>query len=255
MLLIDKLSYQSRLRYVNASEKLLYAVLTLALCIISRSVTLAVLVFVVNGILTVGRGGIPLSNYIKLLTVPLAFLVVGTAAIVINISRIPMDAFAIGIGQWYITGSTSGIHQAVSLCVTAFSAVTCLYFLSLNTVMTDILGTLKKLHIPPLLIELMLLTYRFIFVLFQTASAITVSQKSRLGNRNFRARVRSFGAMGTALFILALKRSNTLYDAMESRCYDGSIRVLSREQPVKPAEIAMITAFESILVIVWIFGS
>ncbi len=38
MLLIDKLSYRSKLRYVNASEKLLYAVATLALCIISRSV-------------------------------------------------------------------------------------------------------------------------------------------------------------------------------------------------------------------------
>ena len=32
MLLIDKLSYRSKLRYVNASEKLLYAVATLALC-------------------------------------------------------------------------------------------------------------------------------------------------------------------------------------------------------------------------------
>ena len=42
MLLIDKLSYRSKLRYVNASEKLLYAVATLALCVISRSVRTAV---------------------------------------------------------------------------------------------------------------------------------------------------------------------------------------------------------------------
>ena len=45
MLLIDKLSYQSKLRYINASEKLVYAVLTLVLCILSRSVKVAVLVF------------------------------------------------------------------------------------------------------------------------------------------------------------------------------------------------------------------
>ena len=80
MLLIDKLSYQSKLRYVNASEKLVYALLTLVLCILSRSVKVAVLVFAVNGVLTVGKGGIPLFRYIKLLMIPLAFLAAGTAA-------------------------------------------------------------------------------------------------------------------------------------------------------------------------------
>lgn len=53
MLLIDKLSYRSKLRYVNASEKLMYAVLTLILCILSRSVRVAALVFVINGIFPV----------------------------------------------------------------------------------------------------------------------------------------------------------------------------------------------------------
>ena len=104
MLLIDKLSYRSKLRYVNASEKLMYAVLTLILCILSRSVRVAALVFVINGILTVGKGGIPLSRYIRLLMIPTAFLIAGTAAIVINISKVPMDAFALELGEWYITG-------------------------------------------------------------------------------------------------------------------------------------------------------
>ena len=251
MLLIDKLSYQSKLRYVNASEKLMYAVLTLVLCILSRSVRVAVLVFAVNGILTVGKGGIPLFRYIKLLMIPFAFLIVGTAAIMVNISETPLDAFAITIGKWYITGSRAGVYQGLRLCSTAFAAVSCLYFLSLNTVMADILGTCRKLHLPPLLIELMLLIYRFIFVLSKTAHAIMVSQQSRLGNRNFRTQIRAFGALGSALFVLALKRSNALYDAMESRCYDGSIRVLSREQPASKKEIAGIIMFEVILILIW----
>lgn len=252
MLLIDKLSYQSKLRYVNAMEKLMYAVLTLILCILSRSLKTAVLVFIVNGILTVGKGEIPLFRYIKLLTVPLAFLLIGTVAIIVNVSDTPLDAFAFPVGKWYITGSRAGIWQGIRLCATALAAVTCLYFLSLNTVMTDILGACRKLRLPSLLIELMLLIYRFIFVLFETASSITVSQQSRLGNRDFRTRVRSFGMMGASLFILALKRSNALYDAMESRCYDGSIRVLSREQPAKAGEITAIILYEAVLAAVWL---
>ena len=252
MLLIDKLSYQSKLRYVNASEKLVYALLTLVLCVLSRSVKVAVLVFAVNGVLTVGKGGIPLFRYIKLLMIPLAFLAAGTAAVMINVSRIPMDAFALPAGEWYITGSCEGIRCGLRLCITALSAVSSLYFLSLNTVMTDILCACRKLHFPPLLTELMLLIYRFIFVLFETASSITVSQQSRLGNRSFKTRIRSFGKLGSSLFILALKRSGALYDAMESRCYDGSIRVLSREQPAKAGEIAVIALYGAVLVLVWL---
>ena len=252
MLLIDKLSYQTKLRYVNASEKLVYALLTLVLCVLSRSVKVAVLVFAVNGVLTVGKGGIPFFRYIKLLMIPLAFLAAGTAVVMINVSRTPMDAFALPAGEWYITGSCEGIRRGLRLCVTALSAVSSLYFLSLNTVMTDILCACRKLHFPSLLTELMLLIYRFIFVLFETASSITVSQQSRLGNRSFKTRIRSFGKLGSSLFILALKRSGALYDAMESRCYDGSIRVLSREQPAKAGEIAVIALYGAALVLVWL---
>ena len=254
MLLTDKLSYRSKLRYVNASEKLLYAAATLAFCVLSRSMKMAVLVFAVNAAITVGKGGISLSRYVKLLLIPAAFLVMGTAAIVVNLSRVPLDAFAFQAGQWYITGSRAGIGQAAEICMTAMAAVSCLYFLALSTVMTDILGALRKLKVPALMIELMLLVYRFIFVLSETASAIRVSQNSRLGNRNLRTGIRSFGAMGSALFVLALKRSNALYDAMESRCYDGTVRVLSKEHPAKTGEIALIVLYEALLAAIWLLG-
>ena len=251
MLLIDKLSYRSKLRYVNASEKLLYAVATLALCIISRSVRTAVPVFAVNIVLTVWKGNPPFPLY-ETAAHPAAFLIAGTAAIVVNVSAVPLDAFAFPAGDFYITGSRAGLWQALEICLTALAAVSCLYFLALNTVMTDILGALRKLKVPALLIELMLLIYRFIFVLSETASALRVSQNSRLGNRNLRIGIRSFGAMGTALFILALKRSNALYDAMESRCYDGTIRVLSGEHPAKAEEILLIAAYEAALALIWL---
>ena len=206
MIVIDKLCYQSKLRYVNASEKFVYAVLTLILCVISRSVLTAAVVFFVNVWLTVAKGGIPFARYGKLLLIPAAFLLVSTTALVVNLSRTPLDAFAVPLGGWYLTGSTASVLEALRLCCKAFAAVTCLYFLSLTTVMTDILGVLRKLHIPGLVIELMMLIYRFIFLLMETASAITTSQNSRLGSRDYRTKLRSFGGMGSALLVRSLKR-------------------------------------------------
>ena len=99
-----------------------------------------------------------------------------------------------------------------------------------------------------------MLIYRFIFLLLETASAITTAQESRLGNRDYRTRIRSFGAMASVLFVQALKRSNMLYDAMESRCYDGTIRVLTQEQPARKNEMIWIAVYEILLLLITIWS-
>lgn len=247
MIAIDKLCYNSKLRYVNAGEKFAFSMLTLLLCILGRSFLTAAIALLVNGILTVKAGGISLHRYMKLMMVPFVFLMLSTFAIIVNISKVPLDAYAVPVGAFFITGSRASLVFGFRLIVTALASVSCLYFLSLNTTMTDILGVIKKMGCPELLIELMLLIYRFIFILSETASKIMTAQRARLGNKNFKTSVRSFGQMGAGLLIQAFRRSNALYDAMESRCYDGQIRVLSVQHPVKKKEVAAIVLFELLL--------
>ncbi|MGI6006140.1 MAG: cobalt ECF transporter T component CbiQ [Ruminococcus sp.] len=247
MILIDKLCYQSRLRYENAGEKFAFAVITLFICVMSRSAAVACIVLMVTGILTVWKGGIPVSRYIRFLTVPLAFLLLSTLAIMFNIRRAPLDLFALRIGDWYLTAGSHSFFYALQLILTALAAVSCLYFLSFNTPMPDILEVLRKLHCPKLLIEMMLLIYRFIFILLDTASAISKSQDCRLGNKDYRTSLKSFGMLGSVLMIRAVSRSGRLYDAMEARCYDGRIRVLSENRPPRKKIILMIGCFEVLL--------
>ena len=71
---IDRLSYESRLRFVHTGEKFFFSLFTLLLCVGSRSIPLAVYVFMTTGILTVYKGKIPVIEYLKLLGVPLVFL-------------------------------------------------------------------------------------------------------------------------------------------------------------------------------------
>ena len=101
MITIDKLCYTSRLRYENAAEKFAFAVITLIICVMSRSMVIAGIVLAVTGILTVWKGGIPLFRYLHFLSVPLAFLFLSTLAILVNVKQKPLDLFAIKIGNWY----------------------------------------------------------------------------------------------------------------------------------------------------------
>lgn len=252
MITIDQLCYHSRLRYVNAGVKFGYAISTLLICVISRSIAIACIVLAVNGILTVHKGGIPFFRYRHYMAVPLAFLFLSTLAILFQISAEPLDLFSIPVGFRYLTGSRSTLFYSVQLILTALSGVSCLYFLSFNTPMPDILETLRRLHCPKIVIELMLLIYRFIFVLMRVASAVTTAQNSRLGNKDYRTSLKCFGSMASVLFVRSFKQANALYDAMEARCYDGTIRVLNETYPPEKKHIVLIVCFELLLLLIFI---
>lgn len=252
-MIIDKLSYQSNVRYVNACEKTVFAVVTLLLCVTGRSIAISVIVLAAMGFLTVKKGGTPFFRYVKLMTIPLAFLLMSTIAIIFNWSRTPLDAFALPIGSHFLTSSRASLFFGVQLILTALAGVSCLYFLSLSTPMPDILMALRTFRVPSLMVELMLLIYRFIFVLSEIAAAIRVSQDSRLGNRNFTTSCKSFGLLGSVLFVRAFAKSARLYDSMESRLYDGTVRVLTEQYPPKKKEIAGILLFELLLAVLTIW--
>lgn len=244
---IDTLCYHSKLREINAEIKFAFTVLTLFICVWNRSIVIAAIVFATTGFLTVCVGGIPAARYIRLLCIPFFFLLLSTLTVVINFSKTPLSGYAICLGTFYITAGKDTILFAVQIFCTAFGAVSCLYFLSLSTPMTDLIAVLERLHCPSLFIELMLLIYRFLFVLAELASSISTAQKARLGNRNFRTSFSSFGALLSVLFIRAIQKSGRLYDAMESRCYDGTIRVLHQQYPVKRKEFFLCIGYELLL--------
>ena len=55
--------------------------------------------------------------------------------------------------------------------------------------------------------------------------------------------------LGSALMIRAVQRSGRLYDAMEARCYDGRIQVLSESRPPRKKVVAWILLFDGALLI------
>lgn len=226
----------------------MYAVFTLAICVISRSAAAALAVLAVNGYLNVKKGKVSIRLYLKYLMIPLIFLILSTLAILVNVSGKPMDAYAIPVGEYYVTSSWAGLKRGMQMILTALASVSSLYVLSFHTPLTEILDVLKKLHVPGLFIELMLLTYRFIFILMESASAILTAQKARLGNRNLKTSIQSFGEMAAVVFVRSLKQSDALYNAMESRCYDGEIRVLAGEYQISKMRMFKMAVFGLLLI-------
>lgn len=231
MILFDKLAYSSPIRQKSPALKSLFSVGSLIVCVTFREPVVCLLIFLGMMAATLRFACLSPSRYFRLLLGPAVFLALSSVAILFVLSDTPPQLLAIPVFSRYLGISSASFVHWAQLMAVAFSSVSCLYFLILTTPITDLLTVLRRLHCPWLLLELMLLIYRSIFVLLDIADAIQTSQNCRLGNRSFRSKLSCMGQMLSVLLVRSLKRSSLLYDAMESRLYDGQIRVLEETHP------------------------
>ena len=111
MIIIDKLSYSSGLAHVSPEEKFAYAVLTLLVCVVSRSVAAAVIVLAVNGILNVKKGRVPI---LPVLEIPDGTPDISAVEYTGNPGQCIQRAagcYAIPLGQYYVTSSWMGLKK------------------------------------------------------------------------------------------------------------------------------------------------
>ena len=223
----DRCAYLSRLRLVDPIPKLWFSLTALLVCVFAESVAVGLFTLAVLSGLNVALGGQRVRDVVHFLKVPLAFLVVGCLTILIRPigEAEALWAFRLfGRFRWGITAYY--LRLALLVLCKALGAISAMYFLSMNTPITDLTMALERLHVPKLLVELMELIYRFIFLLSGEAGRIRVAQESRLGYQNFRQSIRSLGELASAVFLRSLHRGNRVYAALESRGYTGSLTTL-----------------------------
>lgn len=227
---IDKYAYNSRISDVKASSKLLFALSMMLVCLAFSSDVVSLLIIVTMSAATVLMGGYAFGKYIKLLSVPLAFLVTGVITVIIN--RLPEAGGALISVRLFggIYGvSYASLKTGINIFLKSFGAVTCLYFFSLNTPMNSFLSLLRR-KAPGIFVELMELTYRFIFIVWDEAQRMHTAQASRLGYEGFRNSMSSLGELAATVFIRALRRVDRINVALESRGFEGNFDFLTEEE-------------------------
>ena len=223
----DRWAYQSRLRRVDPLPKLILSLTALVVCLCCGSGAVGLATAAAMGVLITALGGLPPRVYLHFLKIPMAFLAVGCATMLVRsypAGTPVLAALPVGGRLWGFDGAS--LAAAAALFFRALGAVGAMYFLALNTPVTDLTMCLGRLHVPRLLVELMELIYRFIFVLSDTAASIRTAQASRLGYRGVGRSLNSLGLLASQVFLRAWKRADRLYAALESRGYTGSLNTL-----------------------------
>lgn len=227
---IDSLAYTNRLRHLPPSQKLAMAIAVLVIAFISHPPTqLGIILWM--AVWTVGYGRIPAKIYLKMMAGPWFFLLMSLPALAVNITSVPADLLPpdqwVGtvVGDGYVYISYSGIDMALSIAARSLAAVSCLFFALLTVPFAEILQVLRQIGCPGLLTELLLLMYRLIFVLLQTAADLWFAQESRNGRRSFAIAWGSIGLLISQLFINTFQRYRQLSLTLASRGFNGEFRV------------------------------
>jgi cobalt/nickel transport system permease protein len=249
MINIDNYVYSNKLLKVHPAEKFALAIATMVVCLVSTSIFIPIIVMSLMAWLSIFKAGIPVKIFVRLMLLPIAFLLIGELSIAFSISSQTTGFLGYyAVGRYFIGVTAQDLNTAEHLFFKSLGSVSCLYFLSLTTPMLEIISVLRKLKVPALIIELMSLVYRFIFVLLETAVTIHTSQSSRLGYVTLKSGFRSTSQLFYSLFIRSFQRSQAVATALAARCYNGEIRVLEKEYTLSVRNYVLVIVVELVLI-------
>jgi cobalt/nickel transport system permease protein len=229
MQIIDRYAYTNNLRNVDPAYKAGFAVLVLVLCLLLDEPGVGLVATVWIWVLAVLVAGLPAAVFTRVLVGQGIFLVLVTAGVAISISITDPSAtneWVWRLGPVWLSSSPESLDYAAHIVTRALGATAAMTFLAMTTPLVDLLGLFRRMRVPVILIDVMTVMYRFIFVLFGSLDRMYVAQASRLGYSSRRRSMVSAAQVGSRLFVDSYQRSQRLQTALDSRGYDGELRVL-----------------------------
>ncbi|NJM69171.1 MAG: cobalt ECF transporter T component CbiQ [Scytonema sp. RU_4_4] len=228
---IDTLAYTNRLRWLPPEQKLLFATAVLLITAFAHPFV-QVLIAVWISVWTVLYAGISAKTYMKLIYMATLFWLTSLPALVINgvdlsqMHLVPKDSIiGLNFGVYYVYISHSGIEQGLTILTRAIASLSCLYFIMLTIPFSELLQILRRIGVPVLLTELLLLMYRFIFVLLNTTAELWTAQQSRGGYRTFTTGMKSLALLIGQLLKRTIENYRQVSLSLAARGFNGELRV------------------------------
>jgi cobalt/nickel transport system permease protein len=193
---------------------------------------------------------IPWKFYLKfLLIVPVTF---GIITFIYMALFFGVGSHVLELGIFNLAVTADGFNLGLLVFTRMLGGFSCLAFLALTTPMNELFSVLDSFKIPKIVLELAMLMYRYIFLFLDEAIEMYHSQQTRLGYSSLKKTYKSMGMLASNLFIRTWMKGEQAYIAMESRCYDGTIRLLKNKESfsqISTRNLLLLTLFESLLFI------
>lgn len=225
MLIIDKYSYTNKLANISPMLKVILVAICLILTTSINNNYLNISIFIIMFILTTIVAGIPVISYMKILTIPLGFLLISSITILFSISGQDVYIYSIKIGSKFIGITNESILQSVNTIIRVFASLSLTFFLSLTTSLSKLIIVFNKLKLPTIMVELLVLIYRFIFIFLEEAKNILLAQEIKFGYSSFKNSIKSTSLLIRSLFVRVILKQRDMVNTLDCKLYNGEFKI------------------------------
>jgi len=123
----------------------------------------------------------------------------------------------------FLFGGRAALKVGLLTAVKAWAGILLILLLGISTPFSHLMQTGRWMHFPQALLEVLALTYRYVFLLFEEVLRVRQAQAARLGYRSAATGLQSMGALMGVLLLRLPDRAEAVQQAMCARGYqEGS---------------------------------
>ncbi len=246
---LDGYAQSNGLKDANTYFKVLLGIITMLVSLISTSPIVPLIITLSMSIIIIFEAKISWKFYLKFLSIPFFF---GFLTFIFMALFFGVGSHILDLGVFNIAVTKDGFNLGLLVFARMLGGFSCLAFLALTTPMNELFSVLERFKIPKIVLEIAMLMYRYIFVFLDEAINMYHSQQTRLGYSTLKNTFKSMGILGSNLFIRTWIRGEQTFIAMESRCYDGTIKTLKEKdnnKSIGTRNLVLLVVFEIALAI------
>jgi cobalt/nickel transport system permease protein len=204
------------------------------------------LLLAMGALVVVTGSGMPARRVIRRLVAPWYFALVAFAVQLFLSGHTPL--FQVGP----LLATEEGLARGTLLASKVIGGGAIVLALSVSTPLTELLAAAAWLRVPPVLIEIAALLYRYLFLLAEEAERIREAQTTRLGYAGWRRALSSHAAMAGLVLLNAYGRAERVYEAMLLRGYAGAMPL--EASPMSRRQLMACLQLTAVIVAIFLLG-
>ncbi|MHC1681192.1 MAG: cobalt ECF transporter T component CbiQ [Methanomassiliicoccales archaeon] len=222
---VDELSYRSAALRWSPAGKFLFAITLLVASLLANTLLVPLLVLLVGVVLLGYSVRFRFPKVIGLLVLEgVGIIILG--GLVIAIVTPGETVWALDLLLFRLTFTDAGLATASLVTLRALAGISVMLFFATSTPIPHFADMLVRLKVPKEFAELMVMVYRYSFMLLDEAARMHLAAQCRLGFRGRINTLRTYAKMMVGMFIRSMETAERSNVGMQCRNYQSGVAML-----------------------------
>jgi cobalamin biosynthesis protein CbiM/cobalt ECF transporter T component CbiQ len=226
--------------------KLLLTISLLLVSLISSNILVPIIVLILGMSLLIltNRSKLP---HTMMLALADGVLIVGIGAVIIALVTGGTPIFTLWIGSFGLVFSQQGISLALLVFTRAAAGISIMLFFASSTPIPHLALAMRQLRIPKELAELVILVYRYSFLVLEQYEKMMLAANCRLGLRGFRTSLRTLSKVAVGMFVRSIGVAERAQTSLQCRNFKGDFP--SYREPARMSTVWMVLPILAFIVL------